>query len=79
MISNYAFTELRREMQEVYFNKIILSSAAGYITYNDINPADFRSYTREESLNKIPGARVIEEIHLRTQKIASLFGVMCAE
>jgi hypothetical protein len=68
VISNYAFTELRREIQEVYLNKIILSSAAGYITYNDINPTDFRSFSRDELLIKIPGSRVIEELPLTHPK-----------
>src|SRR4029077_7365000 len=35
-LSNYALTELSREVQEVYFAKALEQSRAGYITYNDI-------------------------------------------
>ena len=40
VISNYAFTELPREIQTVYYEKIISKSAKGYITYNDITPEE---------------------------------------
>lgn len=61
VISNYAFTELRRPIQDVYLQKIILSAHRGYITYNDINPPEYKSYKKEELLEMIPGSRIIEE------------------
>jgi len=60
-ISNYAFTELTREIQEVYLEKIILRSRRGYITYNEITPAAFRSYRADELLRVIPGSQQFEE------------------
>jgi len=68
VISNYAFTELRRDIQDVYLEKIILNSKHGYITYNETNPKEFRSYTRDELVRKIPSARIIEEIPKTAEK-----------
>ena len=61
VISNYAFTELPRSIQDVYLKKIILNSKRGYITYNDINPAQFNSYKKDALLKIIPNSRIIEE------------------
>jgi len=61
VISNYAFTELTREIQDVYLKKIILNSKKGYITYNDISPESFKSYKKEELLKIIPNSRIIDE------------------
>lgn len=68
VISNYAFTELTREIQDVYLKKIILNSKKGYITYNDISPANYRSYKKEELLKIIPNSRIIEEIPLTHER-----------
>lgn len=62
MISNYAFTEMRREIQNVYLDKILLSSTRGYITYNQINTEDFNSYIKKELRKVIPNIKVIEEV-----------------
>jgi len=61
VISNYAFTELPRQIQDEYLEKVVLRSSRGYITYNEITPAEFNSYKAEELLRIIPGARSIEE------------------
>ena len=61
VISNYAFSELRRDLQTAYLNKAILKSKRGYITYNDIAPGEFNSYTLAELKALIPGARVLNE------------------
>ena len=61
VISNYAFTELRRDIQDVYLEKIILNSKHGYIIYNDITPEWFRSYKKDELVKIIPNARITEE------------------
>lgn len=61
VISNYAFTELPRSIQDVYLKKIILNSKRGYITYNDINPANFNSYKKDELLKIIPNSQIIDE------------------
>ncbi len=64
VISNYAFTELPREIQNVYLKKVILNSKRGYITYNQISPEHFHSYTKEELLKMIPGAKIVPEVPL---------------
>ena len=68
LISNYAFTELPRNIQDVYLKKAILQSKRGYITYNDISPDYFKSYKKEELLKIIPHSRIIEEIPLTHEK-----------
>ena len=64
VISNYAFSELTRSVQEEYLNKVIANSKRGYVTYNNINPDYFDSYTIDEFALKIPNSRIIEEIPL---------------
>jgi hypothetical protein len=61
VISNYAFTELPRTIQDVYLSKVILKSKRGYITYNEINPAEFNSYNINELIRMIPGSRIMKE------------------
>jgi putative sugar O-methyltransferase len=61
VISNYAFSELPRSIQDVYLSKIILNSKKGYITFNEISPGYFNSYKREELIDIIPNSRIIEE------------------
>ncbi len=68
VISNYAFTELPRSIQDVYLNKIILNSKNGYITYNEISPKSFNSYKRDELIDIIPNSRIIEEKPLSNAK-----------
>lgn len=61
VISNYAFTELPRSIQDVYLDRLLLPSKRGYITYNEITPTEFRSYRSEELARMIPGARILKE------------------
>ena len=61
VISNYAFTELRRPIQDVYLHKVLLNSKRGYITYNEITPAEFNSYKSDELVKMIPGSRILKE------------------
>ncbi len=62
VISNYAFTEMRRDIQDVYLKKVICSSSRGYITYNDINPEDFNSYKKEELAQMIEDLKEMPEV-----------------
>jgi len=61
VISNYAFTELPRNIQEIYLNKVILNSKRGYITFNEITPDYFNSFKLKELLNIIPNSYIIPE------------------
>ncbi len=67
VLSNYAFTELPRNIQDVYLKKVILNSKRGYITYNDINPSYFNSYKAQELIKIIPGSEIFEEEPLTHQ------------
>lgn len=64
LISNYAFSELTRSVQDEYLNKVIINSKRGYVTYNHINPEYFNSYSIHEFAEKIPNSRIIEEVPL---------------
>jgi len=61
LLSNYAFSELSRELQDVYINCFLKYSARGYMIYNHINPPEFNSYTAREICEMLPGAEIREE------------------
>lgn len=61
VMSNYAFTELPRTVQDIYLNKIILNSKRGYITYNEVTPTEFGSYKSDELVEMIPGSKILQE------------------
>lgn len=56
VVSNYALTEMPREVQDAYMEKVVLRARRGYVTYNEINPGSFRSLTADDLLRAIPGA-----------------------
>lgn len=64
MISNYAFSELKREVQEQYMESVLLHSKAGYLIWNNLSNDKYGGYSVEEILDCIPGARVIDEVPL---------------
>lgn len=64
VVSNYAFSELRREIQDGYLENVIATAKRGYLTYNHISPPELRSYTAEEFVAMIPGAHVLPETPL---------------
>jgi hypothetical protein len=61
VISNYAFTELARTVQDEYLSKVILRAKRGYITFNEVTPPEYRSYRADELLAMIPGAAIRPE------------------
>lgn len=63
-ISNYAFSELIRPVQDVYLEKIVLKAKAGYITWNGGTIAPMfgtGGYSLKEILSIIPNATTIPE------------------
>ena len=64
VISNYAFSELTKEVQDIYLNSVILNSRLGYMIWNDLGKESFGAYSVEELLNIIPDAKVMEEVPL---------------
>jgi putative sugar O-methyltransferase len=65
IISNYAYSELSRELQDLYYDKIIKRSNNGYLTYNFIsNICNIDSYNKEEVFNKFSekNIKILDEI-----------------
>jgi putative sugar O-methyltransferase len=62
-ISNYAFTELAGEVQEIYFAKVLEGTSRGYVTFNAIVPDEYRSLDRNELCQRL-GATVLPEYPL---------------
>ena len=58
-ISNHAFTELKREIQDMYMEKLILKSKRGYITWN-CGADRWGGYSVEEFMNLIHGSSRLE-------------------
>lgn len=58
LISNYAFTELSRDIQDIYFENVLSHAKSGYMICDNISNADekLRGYSFEELRNKIPGS-----------------------
>lgn len=61
VLSNYAFSELQRSVQEEYCEQVIKHARRGYVTYNNLTPPEFESLTAEEFASRIPGAQIIPE------------------
>lgn len=61
VISNYAFSELVRDVQDIYLEKVILKSSAGYITWNTLSYDVLGGYSLDELLEKIPDSSKIAE------------------
>lgn len=61
VISNYAFSELTRAVQDVYLNQVIKKAKRGYITWNAMSYEKLDGYSVEELLEIIPGAHTIPE------------------
>jgi hypothetical protein len=72
VISNYAFSELTRDLQEKYLSSVILNSKRGYLIYNDIGANDFDTMPVEEFVERIPGSVLLKELpltHLKNKLI----------
>ena len=61
VISNYAFSELTRVVQNMYLEKVVLHSTAGYVTWNCLSRDQLDGYSVEELLKIIPNSSVRAE------------------
>lgn len=52
-ISNYAFSEVRYDLQQNYYSKTIANSKNGYITYNNICEEKIKKFTIDDCKNRI--------------------------
>lgn len=60
-ISNYAFSELHKDVQDFYFKNYILHSKSGFMLYNHIHENPDISYSAQEIANRIPGSLILKE------------------
>lgn len=67
-ISNYAFSELHKEIQDKYFELYIRNSKSGYMIYNHIHENQDISYTAIEIAERIPGSFILKEMPLTYPK-----------
>lgn len=61
LISNYAFSELTRPVQEMYLDRVIATARRGYVTYNQISPDHMGTLSLDEFVRRVPGAKVMDE------------------
>ena len=67
VISNYAFSELAKPVQDFYLEKIVKYSKAGYMTWNSNFFANLGvqvGYSPQEFASMMPGAKIIPEVPL---------------
>jgi len=61
LISNYAFSELTKPVQQVYLEKIVRNARRGYMIYNHIHKEQGAAYTALEIAELIPGSMILAE------------------
>lgn len=64
VISNYAFSELARGIQEDYMSKVLSRSSRGYITWNQLSQKSLDGMSEEEFMERLPGAKKFDEVPL---------------
>lgn len=66
-VSNYAFSELVRAVQDEYLESVILRAKSGYITWNNLSSRYLDGYSLRELTRKIPGSKVLKEVPLSSR------------
>lgn len=61
VISNYAFSELSRNMQKTYLDRIILRAEHGYITWSPVSFFSLDGYSLAELIRILPKAQIMDE------------------
>jgi len=62
LISNYAFSELNRNVQDQYLKNVVLSSPRGYMTWNSLAFEHLGGYSLAELIRTIPNSQIFPEI-----------------
>lgn len=62
VLSNYAFSELNQQYQQLYLEKVILNSGSGYMIWNDLSYKNLGGYSIPELIRIIPGSKTIPEL-----------------
>jgi putative sugar O-methyltransferase len=68
LISNYAFSELARELQLAYIRDVLLNSKSGYITWNNLSSKKLGGLSVGEIIRLIPNSDVLAEYPLTSQQ-----------
>lgn len=61
LVSNYAFSELRRDVQEAYMENVIQHSPRGYMLWNRLSETRLDGMTAESFVDRIRNARLQPE------------------
>ncbi|MBQ4402168.1 MAG: putative sugar O-methyltransferase, partial [Synergistaceae bacterium] len=60
VMSNYAFSELNRDVQDMYLERIVRRSKRGYMVWNDCSERELNGYSVSEFMSLMPGSSRIE-------------------
>lgn len=61
LISNYAFSELNRDVQDQYLKNVVLPAPRGYITWSNLSAKILGGYSLAELLRLIPNSQIHPE------------------
>lgn len=61
VISNYAFSELNRDIQDQYLERVVLPSPRGYITWNNLSAESLGGHSLAELIRLIPNSQIYPE------------------
>jgi hypothetical protein len=61
IISNYAFSELGRSVQDAYLKNVILKSPRGYMVWNSLAQVHLNAYSLADLIRIIPNSQIIPE------------------
>lgn len=61
IISNYAFSELNRELQKKYLNDVILKASRGFIIWNDLGEKILGSHSLADLVRLIPNSEILPD------------------
>ena len=64
LISNYAFSELNKDIQKVYLERVILKAKRGYITWNNLSEKQLGGFSLAELIRIIPNSQILPEVPL---------------
>jgi hypothetical protein len=67
VLSNYALSEVNRELQVEYFKKIVSNIGRGYLTWNALAEKQLGGLTIRDLQSFIPDSHVIQEFPLTAE------------
>ena len=62
VVSNYAFSELAREIQVAYLDQVILRAERGYITWNNLSAVHLDGFSLADLVRMIPNSEIMPEV-----------------